>query len=101
MHNVRLVNSGDTIPDSQRGGPSTVSRSSRSLLRVQNLVKQYKVGDGTVMALRSVNLTVRPGEFVAIRGRSGAGKTTLLNLIAGLDEPTSGQVLLLDRDLGT
>lgn len=100
MHSVRLVNSGNTNPDPRRGGQTTTPGAGRSLLRVQELVKQYKVGDGTVTALRSVNLTARPGEFIAIRGRSGAGKTTLLNLIAGLDDPTSGHVLLLDRDLG-
>ncbi|MGH2484398.1 MAG: ATP-binding cassette domain-containing protein, partial [Ktedonobacterales bacterium] len=78
MHSVRLVNSGDTNPDPRRGGQRAVSGSGRSLLRVQELVKQYKVGDETVTALRGINLSVRPGEFIAIRGRSGAGKTTLL-----------------------
>ncbi|HKV83864.1 MAG TPA: ABC transporter ATP-binding protein [Ktedonobacterales bacterium] len=100
MHSVRLVNSENTNPDPRRGGQANTPGAGRSLLRVQDLVKQYKVGDGTVTALRGVNLYARPGEFIAIRGRSGAGKTTLLNLIAGLDDPTSGHVLLLDRDLG-
>lgn len=99
MHSVRLVNSGDTYPNPGAHGIQTPGAVGRTLLRVQDLVKQYKVGDGTVTALRHVNLTVRQGEFVAIRGRSGAGKTTLLNLIAGLDNPTSGHVALLDRDL--
>jgi ABC-type lipoprotein export system ATPase subunit len=69
------------------------------LLQVWDLSKVYTVGRGTVTALRRVNLTVDPGQLVAIRGRSGAGKTTLLNLIAGLDDPTSGQVVLFGRDL--
>ena len=71
----------------------------RALLVVQDLVKQYRVGNGAVTALRNVNLTVREGEFIAIRGRSGAGKTTLLNLISGLDDPTSGRVTLFGREL--
>ena len=100
MHSVRLVNSGDAYPNRGTPGDYANGSSSRAVLRVQDLVKQYKVGDGSVTALRRVNLSVQRGEFVAIRGRSGAGKTTLLNLIAGLDDPTSGQIILLNRDMG-
>ena len=71
------------------------------LLVVQDVVKQYKVGDGVVTALRRVTLAVGEGRIVAIRGRSGAGKTTLLNIIAGLDSPTSGHVMLFGRDLAS
>ena len=52
-------------------------------------------------ALRGVDLSIQPGEFVALRGRSGSGKTTLLNILIGLDDPTSGQVFILGRDLAT
>ncbi|HEX9037276.1 MAG TPA: ABC transporter ATP-binding protein [Ktedonobacterales bacterium] len=69
------------------------------LLRVEGVGKVFKVGGGSVTALRNVTLRVREGEFIAIRGRSGAGKTTLLNIIAGLDDPTSGKVWLFGRDL--
>lgn len=69
------------------------------LLDVQDLGKVYQVGRGTVTALRHVNLLLADGRVVAIRGRSGAGKTTLLNLIAGLDDPTSGRVILFGRDV--
>lgn len=69
------------------------------LLRVEGVSKEFKVGGGVVTALRSINLQVREGQFIAIRGRSGAGKTTLLNLIAGLDDPTHGRVVLFGRDL--
>jgi putative ABC transport system ATP-binding protein len=72
---------------------------SKLLLVAQDVVKQFKVGGGTVTALRHVTLTVGEGRIVAIRGRSGAGKTTLLNIIAGLDSPTSGHVALFGRDL--
>lgn len=71
------------------------------LLAVQDVVKEYRTGSDTVTALRHVNLGVYEGQFIAIRGRSGAGKTTLLNIIAGLDNPTQGRVILLGRDLAT
>lgn len=63
------------------------------LLQLQNLAKQY--GDGVVTSvLRDINLTVREGEFVVLFGRSGSGKSTLLNLIAGLEAPTRGEVIV-------
>jgi putative ABC transport system ATP-binding protein len=71
------------------------------LLRVEGVSKVYKVGGGSVTALRNVTLRVGEGEFIAIRGRSGAGKTTLLNIIAGLDDPTTGRVVLFGRDVAT
>ncbi len=56
-------------------------------------------GDKERAVLKGVNAEFHPGEFVAIRGRSGSGKTTLLNLIAGLDEPTAGEILYGDVNL--
>ena len=52
-------------------------------------------------ALRNVNFSVEPREYVAIMGESGSGKTTLLNILAALDRPTSGKVFLKGRELGT
>ena len=56
-------------------------------------------GGGVVHALRGVDLLLKPGEVVALRGRSGSGKTTLLNILIGLDNPTSGSVSVLGRQL--
>ncbi len=61
-------------------------------LRVENVTRRYGNGAETVDALRGVSLGVRPGQFVALVGRSGCGKTTLLNLCGGMDFPSTGTV---------
>jgi putative ABC transport system ATP-binding protein len=68
------------------------------MLDVRNLTKSYGGPSGR-RVLEGVQLRVQPGEYVAIVGESGVGKSTLLNLVAGLDVPDAGQVLLEDRDL--
>jgi len=68
--------------------------------QAENLEKSYRIGKVTVQAVRGVNLTIHPGQFVVVTGPSGSGKTTLLNLIGTLDKPTNGRVLIDGRDLG-
>jgi putative ABC transport system ATP-binding protein len=63
-----------------------------SLIQVENLTKVYGTGNTAVVALDHVQLTVNPGEFVAVMGPSGCGKSTLLHLLGGLDRPTEGNV---------
>lgn len=72
-----------------------------SLLEVNDLKKIYvgRFGGNRVEALKSVSFTAEEGEFIAIMGESGSGKTTLLNILAALDRPTSGSVMLDGRDL--
>ena len=72
-----------------------------SLLQVEHLQKIYttRFGGSQVQALADVSFTVEQGEYVAIMGESGSGKTTLLNILAALDRPTSGRVLLEGREL--
>lgn len=70
------------------------------LVRFDQVTKIYKKGVVETAALRGLDLTVFPGEFVAIWGPSGSGKTTALNLIGALDVPTSGQVSVEGQDLG-
>ena len=65
-----------------------------SVLEAKNLCKNYGSGDAQVAALRGVSLAVAPGEFVAIMGPSGSGKSTLLTILGGVEDPTSGSVLL-------
>ena len=73
------------------------------ILTVSGLQKTYttRFGGSKVQALKNVNFTVESGEYVAIMGESGSGKTTLLNILAGLDKPTSGSVLLDGKDLAS
>ena len=68
--------------------------SRKTKLQVKNLSRIYEGNNGPVVALQDVNLTVKESEFVMIVGPSGCGKTTLINIIGGLDEATSGEVLL-------
>src|ERR1043166_6195450 len=64
------------------------------LVVVENLVKNYRLGDESIRALAGVSLSVARGAFAAIMGASGSGKTTLLHMIGGLDLPDSGRVLV-------
>lgn len=74
-----------------------------SFLEVRHVQKIYttRFGGTKVQALTDVNFTVEKGEYVAIMGESGSGKTTLLNILAALDKPTGGEVVLDGRALGT
>lgn len=72
-----------------------------SILEVRGLKKIYstRFGGNKVEALRNVNFTVEEGEYVAVMGESGSGKTTLLNILAALDKPTNGNIVLDGKDL--
>lgn len=74
-----------------------------ALLDVKNVKKIYttRFGGQSVQALKDVSFSVEPREYVAVMGESGSGKTTLLNILAALDKPTSGKVLLKGRDLSS
>lgn len=69
------------------------------VIRLQDVRKEYVVGDSHIHALDGVSLTVSPGEFVCISGRSGSGKSTMLNMLAGLEKPTSGEIVILDKHI--
>ena len=69
------------------------------VIRLQDVRKEYIVGDSHIHALDGVSLTVTPGEFVCISGRSGSGKSTMLNMLAGLEKPTSGEIVILDKHI--
>ena len=69
------------------------------MIHISNLNKRYFTVDGEITALDNVFLDIAGGEFIAIIGKSGSGKTTLLNMIAGLDNPDSGSILLNNADV--
>ena len=70
-----------------------------SIVKVEQVTKNYLLGKITVTALKGVDLNVEKGEFLAIAGPSGSGKTTLLNLISGIETPTSGKISLNGTDI--
>src|SRR5881296_575989 len=71
-----------------------------SFIQVQELYKSYHRDRLEIPVLRNINLEISQGEFIAFMGPSGSGKTTLLNLIAGIDKPTSGKILIGGVDVG-
>jgi len=79
-------------PTDDRSGP---------MVHAVGLTRDFLAGDETVHALRGIDLDVRRGEMLAVRGRSGSGKTTLLNLLGGLDRPTAGMVSVDGVEIST
>jgi putative ABC transport system ATP-binding protein len=72
-----------------------------AILRCQSLSRTYRSGGRNLSVLKDISFDLEPGEFLAILGPSGSGKTTLLGLLAGLDQPTAGTVLLDGQDLSS
>ena len=70
-----------------------------SIITTKNLIKVYKVGTERVIALNNINLSIEDGEVCCILGTSGSGKSTLLNMLAGLEKPTRGQILIGGTDI--
>jgi len=70
-----------------------------AMVEVRNVYKSYYRGQLEIPVLRKINLSIKDGEFVALMGPSGSGKTTLLNLIAGIDRPSEGNLLVAGEDV--
>jgi putative ABC transport system ATP-binding protein len=80
---------------------SKVAVTSDTLVVLEDVVKEYVMGEVTVTALNHTDLALKRGEFVAILGPSGSGKTTLLNLLGGIDSPTRGRIVIDGEDIST
>ncbi|HTS04306.1 MAG TPA: ABC transporter ATP-binding protein [Candidatus Eisenbacteria bacterium] len=79
--------------------PAISSPNTAAAIRSENVSRHYRMGETLIRAVDGVSLEVKAGEFLALLGSSGSGKSSLLNLIAGLDRPTAGSVIVQDRDL--
>jgi putative ABC transport system ATP-binding protein len=84
-----------------RGSGAPAEVAAAPLICIRSLSKQYQRGGQPIPVLLDINLDVRAGEFIALMGPSGSGKSTLLNLIAGIDTPTSGTILIGGVDIAT
>ncbi|WP_277721745.1 ABC transporter ATP-binding protein [Tissierella sp. Yu-01] len=71
----------------------------KEILRMENIIKTYRMGEEDQVVLKGVNLTINEGEFLSILGPSGSGKSTMMNIIGCLDTPTSGIYVLDNRDI--
>ena len=71
----------------------------KTLIKVNRVSKEYKMGTQTVKAANNLDFTIDQGELVVILGPSGSGKSTLLNLLGGLDKPTSGEIIIDDENI--
>src|SRR5262250_1884273 len=78
---------------------SAVAKLEIPAIRVEGVHKYYSLGEAKVHALRGVDLTIEPGEFVAIMGSSGSGKSTFMNMLGCLDKPSSGKYVLGGTDV--
>ena len=72
-----------------------------NILVTENLKKNYRMGENVVKALDGVSISIQQGEFLAIVGKSGSGKSTLLHMLGGLDRPTSGKVMIEQKDISS
>ena len=86
---------GETAARAHTGGQAA----SMPLVQIRHLSKSYRRGSQRVPVLTDINLSIASGDFVAMMGPSGSGKTTLLNLIAGIDKPDGGELLVAGEDI--
>src|SRR6476469_10984553 len=69
------------------------------VVRARDVIKEFKMGNETVRALKGISLDIKRGEYISIMGPSGSGKSTFFNMIGGLDKPNAGSVFINDTDM--
>jgi putative ABC transport system ATP-binding protein len=89
-----------TLPAAQADGRPLAHTANGSVVAAHELSRRYGEGDTAVDALRGVSLQVAPGKLTAVMGPSGSGKSTLMHILAGLDQPTSGEVTIAGTSIG-
>ena len=72
----------------------------KEFIRLENITKIYKMGEVEIRALNNISFSIDKGQFVVIVGPSGAGKSTVLNILGGMDSPTSGRLMVDNKDIG-
>jgi putative ABC transport system ATP-binding protein len=80
-------------------GNEPIQKPTDIIVRLENVIKTYRMGTTDVPVLKGINISVKKGEFVGIMGTSGSGKSTLLNLLGLLDVPTEGKYFLIDKEV--
>ncbi len=81
------------------GENEPIQKPTDTIVRLENVIKTYRMGTTDVPVLKGINISVKKGEFVGIMGTSGSGKSTLLNLLGLLDVPTKGKYFLIDKEV--
>ena len=81
--------------------PGAPAAAAQPVVRLRDIAKSYRRGAQVVPVLTRISFDIAPGEFLALMGPSGSGKSTLLNLIAGIDRPDSGELIVAGEDIGT
>lgn len=89
----------DEMFDQQVSLTADMMTHSPAMIELRRLVKSYHTPAGSIPALRGLDLSVAPGEFLAVVGKSGAGKSTLVNMITGIDQPDSGEILIGGKEV--
>lgn len=79
----------------------SIFENQKTVLQVEDVVKQYEIGEKSFYALKGINLTANKGEFLAVVGKSGSGKSTLLNLLGGIDRPTKGKIIINGNEISS
>ena len=81
--------------------PEIMKKKAGPVISVKDLYKIYRIGENRVRALNGVSFNINRGEFCAIVGTSGSGKSTLLNMLAGLEKPTKGEIIIAGEHMET